>query len=419
MIKGMKFMIFLSVVLCLLVSGCDFLMNDDSDEPGAENLVLVNFQLLTPTPISVQDLDQYLQFMSNILAPYGVDLSPIPAFTTYDVYIYKITYRVTYKGEELLASGVIYMPLKSGPLSVISFQHGTILRDREAPSSFAGLWESASLLEIGVILASNGFLCSAADYLGYCESNEVLHPYHHAASAAQTSIYMLKAVKEFCQQAYINLLDEYFLLGYSEGGYNTLALQKEIEMNHASEFPLIASCPGAGAYDLNGTLQYYLSQPQMVCSIIPCFLLVSYNDIYGWQWDFSDIFQAPYDELLGNGLLNGDYSNDEAEAQLTTNRDALFTPTFINNFTGNGEQALKDALAENNLYEGWVPKTVTRLYHDSADTYIPPFNSETAFNHFRANGAANVEYIQLDGKNHGLGGLSWCVEALKWFDSFR
>ncbi|UCH94121.1 MAG: hypothetical protein JSV88_28160 [Candidatus Aminicenantes bacterium] len=132
MIKRMNLMLFLSVLLCLLAFECNFFDNDDSERQELASSVLVNFQLITTTPLSVQDLNQYLQFMINILDPYGVDLSPILSFTTYDVNIYKITYRVTYKGEERLAS--------------------------------------------------SGFLCSAADYIGYCEGNEVFHPYHHAAS---------------------------------------------------------------------------------------------------------------------------------------------------------------------------------------------------------------------------------------------
>ena len=73
---------------------------------------------------------------------------------------------------------------------------------------------------------------------------------------------MLKAAKELAQQNNISFNKKLFLAGYSEGGYATMAAHKAIEENGLDGFELVASFPGAGAYDLKGVQEHIFGLQQ-------------------------------------------------------------------------------------------------------------------------------------------------------------
>ena len=50
--------------------------------------------------------------------------------------------------------------------------------------------------------------------------------------------------------------DELFLLGYSEGGYATMALHRELQQFHSDEFTVTASAPMAGPWSTTIILPY-------------------------------------------------------------------------------------------------------------------------------------------------------------------
>ncbi len=66
-------------------------------------------------------------------------------------------------------------------------------------------------------------------------------------SLGSTSYDMLKATKEFLTNEEVKANNKLFLLGYSEGGYATLALQKYLE--DKGDLSITHSLPGAGAYN--------------------------------------------------------------------------------------------------------------------------------------------------------------------------
>src|SRR5690606_25925463 len=104
------------------------------------------------------------------------------------------------------------------------------------------------------LFASAGYATFIPDYLGYGASTQILHPYYNERYSAMAVIDMIKAGKIFCKNEDIPVSDKLFLAGYSEGGYVTLAAQKEIESNPAHNLKITAVAAGAGGYDLTAML---------------------------------------------------------------------------------------------------------------------------------------------------------------------
>ncbi len=92
-------------------------------------------------------------------------------------------------------------------------------------------------------VASTGYVVIIADYLGFGVRQQMAHPYLHKESTVQTLVDMLYSVAEFDEDIAkdITVSDEYFLLGYSQGGWATLALLDALENDYASDFTVKAA----------------------------------------------------------------------------------------------------------------------------------------------------------------------------------
>jgi len=389
-----------------------FLANCAVDEP-AEQEILKSYRTLTNVTVTVDLIDQII----NSLNYPDFNDNQIQQLTIYPVKVYEITYRTTYKDSEIIASGAVTIPETSDPLPVLSYHHGTIFKDSRAPSNYSGGLNMEAETALNMVFGSTGFICAAPDLIGYGHSTDKLHPYHLYYPTATASLDMLRAVKELCAKLGKEMNGKYFITGYSEGGYAAMAVQREIRRSYSSEFPVTASSLGAGAYYLSETVKKMAGGNTLSSPAYIAFLIAAYNDYYGWGRDLSEIFKEPYNGQIAGGILNGDLTQGEINNRLTTKTIKLFTNQFLSSFRGGGEEQLKAAFTENDLYNGWAPAVPTRLYHGSWDGTVPSFNSETAYSAFVQSGSGSVEYISLKKKDHETAIIPFIKATILWFNS--
>ncbi len=174
----------------------------------------------------------------------------------YDVDFFKFIYKTTYKGKTIDASGLLAVP-KNTPAtpSLLSAQHGTLFKHTDAPSNFPATFTGFELF------ASEGFVTVIPDYIGFGVSSNLIHPYYDQQHSGTAVADMLKGVKYYLQKEKIAVSNRLFLLGYSEGGYVTMAAQKEIETHPEHNLSLTAAAEGAGGYDLTGMLTTIATTP--------------------------------------------------------------------------------------------------------------------------------------------------------------
>src|SRR6478736_4404085 len=215
-----------------------------------------------------------------------------PQFDTdlqYDVAVFSLVYKTTYQGKEILASGLMCFPRNMPePPAIVSAQHGTLFAHKDTPSNFPISFNGPELF------ASAGYATFIPDFLGYGVSANILHPYYNEQYSALAVIDMIKAGKIFCHQENIPVSDKLFLAGYSEGGYVTMAAQKEIENNPKHNLKLTAVAMGAGGYDLTSLIQNITTAPTYNNPSYLAFLTQAYNTAYNWNRPLNEIFQEPY-----------------------------------------------------------------------------------------------------------------------------
>jgi Secretory lipase len=348
-----------------------------------------NVVLLSSTIVKEYSKEEFVKELSNFAGPQSSQLS---LFVRSGLKTYKISYKTTgTDGEVLTASGALIVPkdLSTEALALGSLQHGTILNESSAPS-YANLNTEFGL---GAFLASTGTIIGMPDYLGYGDSKAYPHPYEHQKSLAKTNIDFLRAVKELIRNEKINWNNNLLLAGYSEGGYATLATQKAIEENYSTEFNLKASSCGAGAYNKTSTLKSFLKdktsgEPNNNKSYI--WVLQTYDRIYKLNRPLSNYFIEPYlTEITKTGY----------NTVISKSFDSILNPTFIKGLLDGTDKAFITAVSDNDIFD-WKPKTVTRLYHGDADTYVPIINTLTTYEAMKAKGAENVSLFIIKGGKH-------------------
>ena len=331
-------------------------------------------------------------------------------FVRYGVKAYRLEYTTTNTdGKTVTASGAIIIPDVATPVSLLSMQHGTITSDAGAPSNFQPGSEAASF---GAVFASQGYIIVAPDYIGYGASKDLPHTYEHRNGLATASLDMIRAARDFISDKSVNWNKKLFIAGYSEGGYATMALQKKIEEETGSEFNLVASSCGAGAYDKPAFTKQIINQTTSgVASINRLYLwvLLTYDRIYGLNRPASYYFKEPYaTQIAAKGK----------DTDVNVSLNTIITDSFKAAINDGSDKAFTAALQDNDIHD-WKPRTPTQLYHGDADNTVFFLNSQNAYDAMRARGATNVTLIPLAGQDHAGGITGFITGTYSFFGSLQ
>ena len=317
----------------------------------------------------------------------------------YDMSMYSIEYEIEDpRGFIDTLSGLVSFPVdhtKSFP--VASYQHGTTIDDQNVPSVTGMSMSNQEVSLISMIMSSSGYIIMLPDYIGLGSSGGY-HPYIIADTYPPAITNMIRAVKQMSGEIdnensfmYNNQL---YLLGYSEGGYATMAAQRHMEYSLISEFNLTATFPMGGPYDLSGTMvDFYLSinyypQPYYVANV-----LFNHLDYYDSLDNLGDYFLPFWADTLA-GLFDGTHSGTFINSLMPENPLEILLPDVINDFSENDENLFRLTLEENTLLD-WTPTTPTYLMHAMGDDIIPIANAQIAYNTFISNGAESVHLVEL------------------------
>lgn len=400
-IKSLNKIIYL-IILLFCFASCHNLFNDD-DEPVTE--YLVSYEMLksyTPTQIE--------WVFDNFFSGYP-DLMNIKSKFKLGLVVYEISYNTTFQGENKVASGLVCVPMGEGPFPVLSYQNGTNTEHSNAPS----VNPNRDLYLMLEFISSAGFVISVPDYLGFGSSDNMFHPYLHKESTVQSVIDMLRAVEEFAGIRSIQLNNDLYITGYSQGGWATLQVQKEIETKLSNEFRLKASAPCAGPYDLSYINDYIRGLSDYPMPYFLGYLCHSYSNLEEMDTPVNQIFKEPYASKIPS-LFDGSKSGEAINAELTTVISDLLTQDYIQNFdTEQVYASLRSALEENSI-SAWQTSVPTKIIHGASDTFVPFEVSQDLHDNFVEEGAGNkVELIQLSGMDHTEGIIPAGIISILWF----
>ncbi len=382
----------LFLFLLFAAGGCQ-----QDDEPGISYSNLVEAELFRSRTAS--ELQSFIE-----IGGVNIDFSELK----YDVDIYKVTYKTPYKSTEIIASGLIILPVTTEPVSMISFQHGTIAAHADAPS--ASTPQSTSLI-LYAAMASAGFITVVPDFIGFGASKDLLHPYYVKDVTASAVVDNLKAAHQLAAQEVLNFTGDLFLAGYSQGGYATMATHQYLEENEVAGFDLIASFPAAGGYDVKGMQEYFFDLEVYHEPFYLAYVAAAYKEYYEWEQDFSEIFKDPYAEKIPS-LFDGQNGGRAINDALTDTVSHLVHEHLLANIDTDPAYAyIADAFNENSLTD-WTPTIPVYMFHGTADITVPYKNSVDTFDQLIDNGASRsvLTLTPLEEKTHATGVVPYIEE---------
>jgi len=397
--KFKYFILLIAMVGLLFLQSC----SDDEPEPPVEPITLVTYdEVFSRTKEEIEIL----------IGIAGVE--ELGQFMEYDITVYTVTYKTKYLEEEIIASGLIVFPDFTGEIPMLSFQHGTITRHLDAPTSdlnFYGILSSFS---------SAGYIFCIPDLLGFGSSTDILHPYYHYESTADPVVDILKAAKELSEVLNYKFDGNVFLAGYSEGGYATMASHKMIEETSPTGLNLVASAPASGGYHIKSMQEYFFSQENYHQPYYLGYVAMSYRQVYEASSILTDIFKEPYSTEMPD-LFDGSLTGGQINENLTNVMVDLLQPDILNNIdTDPKYKYLNDAFAINSLHE-FVPKKQMTMYHGTADITVPFQNSLYTYNSMIQEGASPdiLSLIPLQDDTHESGVFPYIIHVIETFDALK
>lgn len=315
-------------------------------------------------------------------------------------------YRVLYPstddgGHPIRLSGLLAMPRNVAPRGLVSFQHGTTSDRSFVPSNL-----STDGLAAAVIFAGSGFATIAPDYQGLGASGGP-HPYFVATDTARAVVDMIHAVRHIDGVP----RDAPLLIGFSEGGYASLAAQRAME---ATREPVLADAAIAGAYNLRTiSLPWTLKGKSEQSSAYLALWVRGYAERYGHP--LASVVTPRYAKLIPE-LFDTPHDADVVVKALPRNPREMFQPSALNALDGRGTQWLVTALAANAMSD-WKARAPVRLYYGASDVDVPPVEAITTARQLSARGSSDVRAIRIGPEDHNQSVLVAAPLILDWFEA--
>lgn len=331
--------------------------------------------------------------------------------TEYGIEAYKVLYEtMDTDGTIDTLSGLMVLPINQPADRVfpfLAYQHGTVSERSQVPSN-------PEVFERRLVyyFAAQGYYTVAADYLGLGDSNRKLHPYIHADTEASAAINLVDAAKTYVESQGLPANQQLFITGYSQGGHAAMAMLENLDGQTVNGLTVAAGSPMSGFYNVSGELlNGSLAEIEYGFPSYVVWILTGYQSVYGNLYgELADVFQPDYiDNVQGfiDGTITRGSLNDLLVSQLTEKHGAsiprfLFTDAFLADLESTDpENPVQIALADNNVFD-WVPDHPLRMMYCRADDQVAFTNSIFTDSIMNANGAMDVEAIDVNSEaDHG------------------
>ena len=289
-------------------------------------------------------------------------------------------------------SGKVILPAKGPIKRYILVSHYTIASNQEAPSN---------IFSLEGLLVKLGYALIIPDYIGYGVTADKVHPYLVMEITARNVLDMYYAVVPFLEKAgFSPEHDDIYLMGYSQGGATTMAVQHEIE-HHDQPIKIRRVFAGGGPYDIKYTYDQFVetnwaSYPCAVPIMMQGMVVGNKLDL-----DMSTMMASNIYENLDEWVNSKFYTANQINALIGTKVTSdLLTPVGMDR-TSNEVSELYKAMTENSILTySWTPKAPVFMFHSMDDDVVPFENAMRAKSKWKN---ANIQYSFGHYGNHQLG----------------
>ena len=291
------------------------------------------------------------------------------------------------EGNEITLSGKVILPKGQKPKRLILVSHYTIGSNAEAPSNCFSLEGVLSTMGYGLIIP---------DYRGYGVTVHEFHPYLVMLETAFNVTDMYFAVKEWLNA--VDLApehDDIYLMGYSQGGATTMAVEYLIEKAYSEPsdslyIPVHRVFAGGGPYDIKATFERFITTD--VASYPVAVPLVLQGMIQGNKLDIKieDFMQPWLCKHMDDWINCKRYTTGQMNALIGTRVTHKLLTEEAMQQTSEKVAELYKAMTENSLVSyNWIPQASVYIMHSMDDETVPYSNATSAKTKWQG---ANITY---------------------------
>lgn len=296
------------------------------------------------------------------------------------------------EGEPIMLSGKVILPAKGPIKRYILVSHYTIASNREAPSN---------IFSLEGLLVKLGYALIIPDYLGYGVTADHIHPYLVMDITARNVLDMYYAVVPFLEKAgCAPEHDDIYLMGYSQGGATTMAVQHEIE-HHDHPIKIRRVFAGGGPYDIKYTYDQFV---ETNWASYPCAVpIMMQGMVVGnkLNLDMRTMMAENIFDNLNEWVNSKRYTTNQINTLIGTKvTSELLTSVGMNRQSKEVSELYK-AMTENSILTySWTPKAPVYMFHSMDDDVVPFENAMRAKSKWKN---ANIQYSFGHYGNHQMG----------------
>jgi pimeloyl-ACP methyl ester carboxylesterase len=284
-------------------------------------------------------------------------------------------------GKPITLSGKVVLPADGKIKRCILVSHYTIASNAEAPSN---------TFPLEGLLVKLGYAIIVPDYIGYGVTADKVHPYLVMDVTARNVLDMYQAVIPFLEKAGCKPeYDDIYLMGYSQGGATTMAVQHLIE-HHDEDVKIRRVFAGGGPYDVKATYDRFVETDT---ASYPCAVpIMMQGMVVGNKLNLDmKSMMAPFiyenlDEWVNSKRYTASQINDMIGTNVT---HELLTPTGMDRTSLEVSEMYKAMTNNSILSYSWTPQAPVYIMHSINDETVPYDNAVRAKNKWKG---ANIQY---------------------------
>ena len=295
-------------------------------------------------------------------------------------------------GQPTILSGKVILPAKGPIKRYILVSHYTIASNKEAPSN---------IFSLEGLLVKLGYALVIPDYIGYGVTADKVHPYLVMELTATNVLDMYYAVVPFLEKAgCAPEHDDIYLMGYSQGGATTMAVQHAIE-HHDKPIKIRRVFAGGGPYDIKYTYDQFVetnwaSYPCAVPIMMQGMVVGNKLDL-----DMSKMMQPFIYENLDAWVNSKLYTAGQINTLLGSHVTSDLLTEIGMDRTSKEVSELYKAMVNNSILTySWTPKAPVFMFHSMDDDVVPFENAMRAKSKWKN---ANIQYSFGHFGNHQMG----------------
>ena len=334
--------------------------------------------------------------------------NPIPVES--GIELYRINYWTEHLAKPVLASGLYALPRGSAPTGTVLWSHGTSVE--RAYTSSAPTTDESVL--IAAAYSGSGFVTVAPDLVGMGQS-KIYHPYLYMPTTIAASLDMLTAAKTVSAGMKIAWKPSLYLVGFSQGGLTTAAMQRTLEAEPNPSFQVKAAAAISPPLNLaeisfpNG-----LNGASVTSSLYAGYVVNSYARTYNKP--ANSVLLDKYAEMLPK-LYSGDMTSEEVMAALPRDTRSMFQPAFLAGFDKGEASWFRDALVASEGHK-WAPKAPLKMFVGSKDVDVPASDARDSSTKMKAAGG-NVSVIEIGPYIHNEVVVRAVPQSQTWFKALN